>query len=417
MKKVLISMALLLAVLSGCQNAGKDLEKLIDSQKYTIFVSLDEDAAKTTLDAGGFITRWDNGDQIGVYSGNTGTQGLFTLVGESAGSTDGVFKGSLSGAPQYAYYPYSSTAGTNAKAVALNLPAAQTQPVGGQPDMTLDVKSGVVISGGSAASGYQFNFSQRLVLLHFVFTPNAALSGDVLSSISMEVSGKVLAGDYTLDITNGAAVPAFASGGASKVTLEFASPVTLSSGTPVEAWMFVAPTVASGDAITIKANTDNHQVLVNVNASKAYSTGYRYNMPIDVAALVAAGKASVIDSTPTSTWYDVVSEWGVYDISGASPVAVHSYVEFQDQYLVQSTASSFTFGIQSVLRGYVSDITLGTAIIPGVGKSVNVTYYRVNDSGASTTEHNCTIVKADGNRLWIEASDDHLGFIINKIAE
>lgn len=416
MKKVLISMALLLAVLSGCQNAGKDLEKLIDSQKYTIFVSLDEDAAKTTLDAGGFITRWDNGDQIGVYSGNTGTQGLFTLVGESAGSTDGIFKGSLSGAPQYAYFPYTSGAGNNAKAVALNLPETQTQPVGGQPDMTLDVKSGVVISGGSAASGYQFNFSQRLVLLHFVFTPNAALSGDVLSSISMEVSGKVLAGDYTLDVTNGAAVPAFASGGASKVTLEFASPVTLSSGTPVEAWMFVAPAVASGDAITIKAITDNHQVLVNVNASKAYSTGYRYNMPIDVAALIAAGKADVVEAAPSS-WYEDVTEWGVYDISGSTPAAIHTYVEFQDQYMVQSTSSSFTFGIQSVLRGYVSDITLATAIIPKVGGSVNVTYYHVDESGASTTEHNCTIVKADGNRLWIEDATDKLGFVINKIAE
>ena len=416
MKKVLISMALLLAVLSGCQNAGKDLEKLIDSQQYTVFVSLDEDAAKTTLDAGGFITRWDTGDQIGVYSGTTGSQGLFTLVGESAGSTDGVFKGSLSGAPQYAYYPYSSTAGTNAKAVALNLPSEQTQPIGGQPDMTLDVKSGVVISGGSSTSGYQFNFGQRLVLLHFVFTPNATLSGDMLSSISIEVPGKVLAGNYTLDITNSAAVPAFAGSGASKVTLSFASPVTLGSSS-VEAWMFVAPTVESGDAITIKAYTDNHEVVVNVNASKAYSAGYRYNMPIDVAALVAAGKASVNDVTPTSTWYDVVSDWGVYDISGASPVAVHTYVEFQDQYMVQSTASSFTFGIQSVLRGYVSDITLGTSIIPGVGNTVSVSLYRVDDSGASTTAHSCTIVKADGNRLWLEASADNLGFIINKIAE
>ena len=410
-------MALLLAVLSGCQNAGKDLEKLIDSQKYTIFVSLDEDAAKTTLDAGGFITRWASGDQIGVFSGNTGTQGLFTLVEESAGSTDGVFKGSVSGMPQYAYYPCKSGVGTNAKALKLNLPATQTQPAGNQPDMSLDVKSGVVVVGGSATSGYQFNFRQRLVLLHFVLTPNPTLNGDVLSSISIEVPGKVLAGDYTLDITNSAAVPSFATGGASKVTLEFTSPVTLSSGTSVEAWMFVAPTVASGDAITIKANTDNHQVVVNVNASKAYSAGYRYNMPIDVAALVAAGKASVIDATPTSSWYEEVSEWGVYDLSDSSPVAVHTYVEFQDQYLVQSAASAFTFGIQSVLRGYVSDITLGTANIPDVGGTVTVTYYRVNDSGASSTSHSCTVVKADGNRLWLEASADNLGFIINKTAE
>ena len=175
--------------------------------------------------------------------------------------------------------------------------------------------------------------------------------------------------------------------------------------------------VASGDAITIKANTDNHQVVVNVNASKAYSAGYRYNMPIDVAALVAAGKASVIDATPTSSWYEEVSEWGVYDLSDSSPVAVHTYVEFQDQYLVQSAASAFTFGIQSVLRGYVSDITLGTANIPDVGGTVTVTYYRVNDSGASSTSHSCTVVKADGNRLWLEASADNLGFIINKTAE
>ena len=85
--------------------------------------------------------------------------------------------------------------------------------------------------------------------------------------------------------------------------------------------------------------------------------------------------------------------------------------------MVQSTSSSFTFGIQSVLRGYVSDITLGTAFIPNVGGSVNVTYYHVDESGATTTSHSCTVVKADGNRLWIEDATDKLGFVINKIAE
>ena len=404
MKKSIVLIAALCfsLLVAGCRN-DRGTEILIGNETTVRGILSAE--TKTTLDEGGTLVRWSAGDSLGVFNATAASQARFTLSAGSVGSTDGIFTGTISGTPAYAYYPYSAGAGTSPASLKFTLPVNQTQ-TGTGPDMRYDLKVGSY--AGNAGGGHTFDFRQKYTLLRFVLTPGAALAGDKLSAITFSDSGRRLAGEFTLNITSASNAPSFSTW-SDKVTLSFPAGDILQAGTPVVGWMFINAAVTSGDNLVMEVVTDNHIATVSVAASKSYQAGYRYNMPLDIASLVASGKATV---SAAGGWHQSVSELGVYTISGQNATEEHVYIEFTDQIVLEGpSAGQFTFGIQSLKRGILSEMTFPSNLSEGAA-GVSLSLYRIGDSGHSTTTYSCKVVKAEGGLYWLEDTSASKGFVV-----
>ena len=375
---------------------------------------------RTTLreEAGIYNVYWMLGDNIGVFSSAT-NNAEFTLKDKGEGTV--AFQGTISGAPQYAYYPYSSTAGTNPAAVALTLPADQTQaapaglPATRQPNMAYDVKVGIQ-TGEPTSAGYPFVFTQKLSLIHFVVTPNATLEGETLKSISLQVAGKRLAGDYTLDVTAAGNAPVFGVGASDLVTLTFADTPALTAGTPVDGWMFINPDIAADETLTIRIVTDNYRVTtLSATASAAFVRGALYEVAMDIDALLGASRVSL---TLIRTWDELASAPGLYTLTPSSVTPVHGYARFEDQYGCKTSGGNYSFTVQGLRSGKLTRLTAASTDLDADAAFAATLYTIHGTEGAVSTAGSWQVVRrASGavmDTLWVEKSDHTQGFIILK---
>lgn len=389
-------MALLLAVLSGCRNeseSGLLNDSFRRSSKVVITARIPDAQSRTSLDADGYIVRWSEDDTIALFTSSAQNCAL-AIDPSGIGSTDALFKGNAQGTPKYAYFPYCAGAAATASSVNLLLPQEQTQK-GGVPDMRYDVKVGRYVSGDSE-KGYLFDFTQKLVMLYFVITPDASLAGDVLKSVSFADAGKRLAGSYTLGLADPDAALSFAEGASDEVLLTFAEEPVLASGTPVEGWMFVNADVASGDALKMTVVTDRHKVDVNVSASKAYQMGYKYDMRLDVAKLVAAGKAEVSANIP-ETDITLLSDPGVYDCAAQAYKCL--YYAGLNQYVTSTISGKSTFRVQNMHEGYSVSLAIPSTAAEGGQSQVTVQSYGLPSVESGTFDVN--VVKVASGKVWL----------------
>ncbi|MBO4571371.1 MAG: fimbrillin family protein [Bacteroidales bacterium] len=410
MRKSILSALLLTAVLFGCQQENEsDLGNISSrrSSKIEIIGKIVSPETRTTLD--GLVIRWAENDAIGVFS-STERNVKGTLVSSSAGSTEGLFSGMFSGGtPTSAYYPYTAGATCTKNSVTLTLPPAQEQS-GSGPDMNYDVKAGRFVSG-NVIDKYKFEFKEKLSLLNFVLLPGSDLDGDHLQSISFTATGRALAGTYTMGLSNIDAALSFASDYSSTVTLSFTSSPALSAAVNTDGWMFVNPAVASGDALEIKVRTDNHLVTVNVAASKAYLAGYKYNMPLDIAALVASGKATVSSTLPA---YDIttLTDAGVFDMANGAYTC--KYEAGVNQYaLYTKTVSSQSRGfyrVQSLPGGYAVEMSAPASLSLNDEVAVTVTAYGTTPVAAGS--FTATVVKVNADMVWLSDAEHQTGYIM-----
>ena len=422
MRRLFFFFALVLLA-AGCQNRnpldqGKPLSG--EPENVTILTSLSHEMTRTTLreEAGIYNVYWMLGDNIGVFSSATNNV-EFTLKDKGEGTV--AFQGTISGAPQYAYYPYSSTAGTNPAAVALTLPTDQTQaapaglPATRQPNMAYDVKVGIQ-TGEPTSAGYPFVFTQKLSLIHFVVTPNATLEGETLKSISLQVAGKRLAGDYTLDVTAAGNAPVFGVGASDLVTLTFADTPALTAGTPVNGWMFINPDIAADETLTIRIVTDNYRVTtLSATASAAFVRGALYEVAMDIDALLGASKVSL---TLIRTWDELASAPGLYTLTPSSVTPVHGYARFEDQYGYKTSGGNYSFTVQGLRSGKLTRLTAASTDLDADAAFAATLYTIHGTEGAVSTAGSWQVVRrASGavmDTLWVEKSDHTQGFIILK---
>ncbi|MBR5056209.1 MAG: fimbrillin family protein [Bacteroidales bacterium] len=411
MRKYFAFALLALAVLfSGCQRENEsDMANLNSRRSSNIGILAKIVAADTRTTLDGLTIKWAAGDRIGVFNASAKNVPL-TLASDSAGSTEGLFTGTFSaGTPRFAYYPYKEGATCTSTTVNLTLPAEQTQS-GNAPDMSYDVKVGDYVSG-SASENYTFTFKEKLALLQFTLTPGSDLAGDVLESISFTDEGRALAGDYTLNMDKAEAALSFGSSASAVVTLGFSATPTLSASETVTGWMFVNPSVASGDDLVIKVRTDKHIVNVTVKASKDYQAGYRYTMPLNVPALVAAGKATISSSAPA---YDItgLTDAGVIDLMSKEYTC--KYEAGVNQYAIFSnTVSGETrrfCRIQSLPGGYAVEMSAPVSPVAGSEVSVQVTAYGNTPIVSGT--FNATVVKVNDDMMWLSDAENQTGYIL-----
>lgn len=422
MRRFFTIMALALLA-AGCQNRNPlDQEKPLPGKTETVTILAPSSQAmtRTTLreEMGTYNVYWLLNDKLGVFSATT-NNAEFTLNEKGGGTV--AFQGAVAGAPLYAYYPYSSTAGEDPEAVALNLPAAQEQaaatgsPATRQPNMAYDVKVGIQ-EGAVTANGYPFSFTQKLTLVHFIITPDATLDGEALQSVSLQVAGKKLAGDYTLDITSDGNAPVFGGGASDIVTLSFADTPALTAGTPVDGWMFINPDIAADETLTIRIVTDNYRVTtLSATASAAFVRGALYEVAMDIDALLGASKVSL---TLIRTWDELASAPGLYTLTPSSVTPVHGYARFEDQYGYKTSGGNYSFTVQGLRSGKLTRLTAASTDLDTDAAFAATLYTIHGTEGAVSTAGSWQVVRrASGavmDTLWVEKSDHTQGFIILK---
>ena len=410
MKKIITLALLLSAVLVGCQRENESEFANINSRRSSeveIIGKIVTPETRTSLD--GLVIRWVEGDAIGVFNASDkNIKG--TLASSSAGSTEGLFTVlSTGGTPSYAYYPYTAAATCTKTSVTLSLPATQEQS-GSGPDMQYDVKAGRYVSGNTAEK-FRFEFKEKMALLNFVLLPGTDLAGDVLNSISFTAENRTLAGTYTLNLSNLDAALTFSSTAYSTVTLNFASSPELTASANVDGWMFVNPSVVSGDNLEIKVKTDKHIVTVNAQAAKDFLAGYKYNMPLDIAALVASGKATVSSATPAS---DItgLEDPGVIDLVAADysckyEAGVNQYALFTKT--VSSESRAF-YRIQSLPGGYSVEMSVPSN--PTLNAEVEVSVTAYGNTAVASGTFTATVVKVNSDKVWLSDAEHQTGYIM-----
>ena len=414
--KRLVLLSLLVLLVAGCRNSNS-IEQLQPvpgpgCDTVTILAPLTNSLTRTHLqkDDETYNVYWQVGDSIGIYSADT-KNARFSL--NETGVSTVAFQGIIAGVPQYAYYPYSATAGEDPTAVALTLPATQTQ-TGAAVNMAYDLKSGIK-TGGDSAEGYIFSFTQKMTLLHFVITPNAVLDGDALQSVSLQVPGKKLAGDYTLDITAAGNAPVFGMGASDIVTLTFAGTPTLTAGSPVEGWMFINPDIAADESLTITILTDKRSVTTtSATAGADFARGAIYEIAMDIDVLDAASKVNI---ALVGGWYSQVGELGLYTISAASYSAVHVFSDYADQYSYKTASGDYSFTVQGLGNGKLSRLTADSDDLDADADFSATLYTIYGSEGAVSTAGTWHVVKRDGTKYWVEKGDGSQGFVMLKLED
>lgn len=421
MSRSILMTGILLLIVAGCRTTDS-IEQLqsgrrSDCNAVTILAPLSNDLTRTTLGQDGdtYNIYWALQDEIGVFS-SVSDNAEFVLS-----SIDDVaaFRGTLAGEPTCAYYPYAAGAGNNPAALTMNLPAIQVQ-TGSDPNMAYDLKTGQK-SGGSAQAGYTFTFAQKLTLLSFTLTPNAALNGDHLNSITISApSGRHLAGDYTLDITDAEAAPTFGQSASNQVTVSFSDTPQLSSGTSVVGYVFINPDIASGDELVITIDTDGHTVTtLSATAGEAFVRGAIYEIGLNIATLLSQDK---IEITPKNTWANNVSAPGYYTLEGTTATPVHQYEPFKDQYAWSTTVDSCSFRIQSMKKGMLTKMTVPSDDAE-VGDQVDLALSTIHGNSGLVAEmyEDCLLVRdslAEGYLTWwLQSQDRSKGFVIWVVLE
>lgn len=423
MSRTFLLTGILLLLAAGCRST-ESIEQLQPGHvrpgcnDVTILAPLSNNLTRTTLGQEGdtYNIYWAINDSIGVFSsGSDNAQFVLSEIGDVA-----AFRGLLAGEPTCAYYPYAAGAGTDPKALSMTLPAIQVQ-TGSDPNMAYDLKTGQRLDG-DAQEGYTFTFTQKLTLLRFTLTPNAALNGDHLNRITISApSGRRLAGDYTLDITSAGAVPSFAEAGASnQVTVNFAAKPQLSSGTSVVGYVFINPDIKLGDELVITIDTDGHTVTtLAATAGEAFVRGAIYEIGLNIATLLLQDKIVV---TPKNTWANIVSAPGYYTLTGTTAAPVHQYEPFKDQYAWSTTVNSCSFRIQSMKKGMLTKMTV-LSDDAEVGDQVDLALSTIHGNSGLVEEtfEDCRLVRdsvAEGYLAWwLQSKDRSKGFVIWVVLE
>lgn len=415
----LIYPAVLLLLAAGCRSTDS-IEQLqsgrrSDCDVVTILAPSNNELTRTTLqnDNGTYNIYWTRGDKIGVYSEWT-DNAEFTL-NTIEQQEEVAFQGTIAGAPEYAYYPYSGEAGADPGSITMNLPATQQQTGNDNPNMAYDLKAGQR-NGGSAASGYTFTFQQKLTLLRFTLTPDASLDGDQLLSIKLTApEGSKLAGDFTLDITSDVKAPVFSEQNFSnEVTVSFVgSTVSLEKNKPVVGYVFINPDIKQGDNLVITVNTNRHIVTTtSATAGEAFQLGALYDISMDINSL---GRDVKVEIAQKVLWTAATTP-GYYSISSDGlATSIHLYEACKDQYTYSTSGGYYSFTIQSMKKGKLSRLTVIKDEIKNGSTSTNLsaTLYTIHGSeGAVAEPGTWTIVKKEDNKYWLKNSDHTKGFIL-----
>lgn len=203
----------------------------------------------------------------------------------------------------YAYYPYNAEA-TAASALALNIPANQTNPADGGYD-----KSYIpVVAAPAAVSGtanttepngtFEFHSLASVLKLNF-FSANAAATEEKLESVTLAAEGA--AGNFTWDLTAAKENWTFSGLDATSVTAAPAAPVAIgaTAENAASVYLVLAPGTHNG-VLTVETNHTSYELPLNAELTRATTQELNMELPTSSKGFGATLEEFEIVEFPTT---------------------------------------------------------------------------------------------------------------------
>ena len=258
----------------------REVNKLTDATLYgKDVITAVINGTRTYLDSNGITTYWLEGDKVGIYTESGGKSIKFTAA-TASDAYAGTFRGTLNGQiPLYAYYPYNPYAGEDPSAVKVTLSSEQSEASFGANDIKASISR-------QRGIGTTFDFASVLTLITIrINAVDSPLQDYTLKSVTLRAKSAsesdpapIVAGDLTIDLTNGNATT-FAEDGVDYVTHTLNTPKALSSG-QIEVPVLINPAaVKAGTPLEITVQTEEGPyAVITRSASKAYVANTRYTL-------------------------------------------------------------------------------------------------------------------------------------------
>lgn len=223
---------------------------------------------------------WTADDQIGVFSADGSQQNVMFKNTSSSESAATSFSGNFNGTPQYAYYPYSVSAGSDLTSVKGSLPQSQ-QYSSSERILEADWKVGT--NNGSSSTNHKFTFEHLFAFLRFeVNASGSPVEGERLESISLTIPGTQLSGDFTCNLKDGSYTVTPAED-MSTMTMKWSDTPELKSQT-FYGFMTCFPVKGiSGRELTITVNTSSHTATFKATSqADAIERNKFYTLDVDL---------------------------------------------------------------------------------------------------------------------------------------
>jgi len=401
MKKIIIiTCAILLA--AGCKQ--EEERRLSVLQKNNIEIkgilpSSDDMVTKTTLDTDGLLTLWEEGDAIGVY-GNGSSNVSLTLI-SGAGTPFGVFKGTQTGVPVGAYYPYTESAGNSYSDIRGFLDSAQVQNENADHIAPYDWKVSSHITGNDQ-DGYRIHFREIMTMLDFTLdVSGTALEGETLQSVTFCAPDRKLAGNFAIDPGNSQAVPQFDQQAACKVSVRWENQPLLKADNTLQVRMFVNANIAAEDLLQITLETENHTSTTTVRSAKTMKAGYRYHIPLSLSELL--DQTTIKEKSDPGDY----NTFGIYRMEDT----LITYRQFTDQWSIIAYDTHYDFRIQNYVQKKV--VTIGSIPLnPDPGSEFTIEISVFGTDHISQGSKNVTVARKEGNLLLLYDQENQTSYLV-----
>ena len=260
---------------TGCSNSKPEVEETV-SQKIT-----------ASLVDNGSGAAWTSTDALGIYTDASEKNVKYACTSSSKGTFEASVE--VSGAPQYAYYPYSSS-NSSSKATGLKgtLPQDQTASA---PDYRYGVQTGSDSNGDAT-----FEFRSIFAVVDFtVETAGSALEGQDIVSMKVKV---------TREGTDVPVVGSFAFSAADGSYTYEGYTTYAEFTTTGKAVIF--PTVKAGDVVAVTAYSADAEATAELTVSGDVAAGGYYEVSVQLPeAEVVEPETPAVAGTFTAATYNV----------------------------------------------------------------------------------------------------------------
>ncbi len=401
LSRYILPFALGALVLSSCEEKlGSDA---ISSYTYRFTLSSPDTKAVLASDENSYFTKWEEGDQLGVYTLNGDAEISYNRYGDIDIAKNPVeftissFKALTSGSEVYTYFPYDSSNSNgdaqNPSKVNLYIPVSQTGKMNDMPMVgtTYTVTEDIEAKTDKAVSDIKL-YALGGIFQFNVFSTSTDYQSETVKSVAFTAE-EAIAGGFVFDITQTKDLSITGNTEKTITTSANAAPGTAKdSGLKVN--MVVKPGTYTG---TLVVTTDAATYTYNVTTGKSVERAHIKPLNVDLAEGVRA-EVEATEKYFVKVTSDL-SDWSGKYLIVFSDNKAHSYVDGKD--LVSSYNTELSISDNKILSDdnvnkdivEVSSVTSGYTI-----KLSNAKYFTVpasNSCGSSTTGATITFTYTD----------------------
>ena len=284
------------ALVSCSENA---LEQDMSKSNVEIIATIDnEGLTRSCIDSTPYDGKtgilWTPDDCIGVF-GSTTTNAMFTNTSTENAATTG-FTGNLDSGdtPEYAYYPYSDKAGTDATALSGSVSATQYYS-GDSGLLSDDWKYGKLSAYNTDRTKYMFKMTHLFALARVVINATGTpIVGETLESIAIKATSgseiRRINGAFSFSAVDG--TYSLTGSSVDATTMVWSDTPELTSGASYTGYISLIPNIAAGDKITITVKTNKHKAVFEVPCKTSLKSGHIYDFPMTLTDLATKMNAA-----------------------------------------------------------------------------------------------------------------------------